>query len=399
MTEKLQIDVSSPERAISQIIDFAIASDASDIHINPRKDSVEIFLRSRGALYRIGEISHRDYSMLSFEMKRRAGVNAVVKKPHDGRYVHTKPDGEPVPMRFASVYCKMFDADKVTFRIPGKDVNLLDIDKIQFRQSDIMKLKLALRKSFGLLLVTGPTGSGKTTTLYAALNYIKNLGTLNILTAEDPVESPVKNTVQIETTDQTNFEDILVSFLRHDPDVIMIGETRNKETADISVRAALTGHLVLTTLHANTALLSVTRMLDLGIDPFNLIFTLVGILNQRLLRTLCPHCRVETAPNFETTYLFNQAKLPVPQSVFEPNDDGCQHCISGISGRTIVYEMLTLDNSDQTMMFETLKNGKSLEETFVPYYKAKQPYQTLLEMSLSLVVDGVISAEEVLKFA
>lgn len=395
----MKINFANTRDAIGELVEYAISKDASDIHINPRKHIVEIFFRARGALAKVGEISIADYNKLRFEMKRTSNVNAVQKTAQDGRLQHTTADGALISMRFASVYCRMFDSDKITIRIPGKDVNLLDIDNIQFRKEDIERMKLAFRKNFGLLLVTGPTGSGKTTTLYAGLNYIKNLGTLNILTAEDPVEAPVSDTVQIETTHEMSFNAVLKSFLRHDPDVILIGETRDTETAEISVKAALTGHLVLTTLHANTALLSVTRMLDLGIDPFNLIFTLVSILNQRLLKTLCPKCKKTHKITYEAEYIFKKFNRPIPTELSYQNHEGCDNCFNGISGRTIIYELMTFDTQDQEKLFSVIKANLSLEENFLPYYKQKTGHITMTDMAITLLEQGIIDPEEVLKFA
>jgi len=399
LDELVDIKYAFPQTSfISSIINQAFDMDASDIHFNPARLEVEVFFRARGSLIKMSSLPYDDYNKISFELKRAAKVNTVSKKPADGRVLHDKADGSTTALRFATTYCQMFDADKITMRLAGTDVNLLDLAKLKFRETDIKRLKIALRKNFGLVLVTGPTGSGKTTTLYSALNYIKNLGTLNILTAEDPVESPVDRVVQIETTSAISFEDILKSFLRHDPDIIMIGETRNQETAEISVRAALTGHLVLTTLHANTALLSITRMIDLGVDPFNLVFTTACVLNQRLLKTLCPHCKVPEEAGFEAEFVFKKLNKPVPKQLFQKSKLGCPKCMGGIGGRVVVYELLTFDIDDQTEMFEIIKGGRSLETEFLAYYGKKYDFLSLSEMAGQLVENGEIAIDEILSF-
>ena len=390
------------ESAATELLQIGMREGASDLHLTPKKEYAEIAARVRGALTRITTVDLETYKRLVFAMKRQANVNPVSKKPQDGRIVAKNSEGLEVSMRFASVHCKIFKQDKITIRIPGSDVNLLQLQNLDFTPDDLQRFKTVLEKNCGMVLVTGPTGSGKTTTLYAALNYVKELECANILTAEDPAESPIDGVTQIEPDAEAgNFSDILRSFLRHDPDIIMIGETRDAETAEISVKAALTGHLVLTTLHANTALLSITRMLDLGVDPFNLVFTVGGLQNQRLLRTLCTKCRKKEPPSEFEKSLFRKYNREVPEYVYHHGTEDCDEpgCIGGITGRKAVYELMTFDVEDQGYLFKCIKEAKSLETEYLKYYKAKYPnYKTLFEMALDYATQGIVDPNDILKF-
>lgn len=392
---EINIDLTDKVNLYNQIIENAFRLSASDIHLNPEKDGVKISYRVGGNLIDFGyKISFDMYKYVTNDLRKEANVNQVSHTPQDGRIEVEFREGKRTSLRFASVYCGMYDCDKITIRLTDKDINLLQLDTLSFDDIVKTKMKNDLLKNFGLFLVTGPTGSGKTTTLYAALNYVKNSTKLNILTVEDPVEFPIEKVVQIEPYEGVSFNATLESFLRHDPDVIMVGEIRSAETAELAVRAALTGHLVVSTLHANTALLSVTRLMNLGIDSFNLVYTLAAIENQRLVKILCPKCRIP-----HELHKAERGALHFDGNVYKENTEGCKHCVNGVVSRDIIYEYIEFTPERQNKLFELITNQQPLEEGFVKFMKEEEEeYYTLGEKALEKLRAGDISIEEYYRF-
>ena len=272
-------------------------------------------------------------------------------------------------------------------RLLDKDAGKLQVDDLGMPSETSAQLDDLIRRPHGIILVTGPTGSGKTTTLYAGLQQMDRQGR-NIMTVEDPVEYdlPGISQTQINLRAGMTFARGLKAILRQDPDVILIGEIRDGETAEIATQSSLTGHLVLSTLHTNTAAGAITRLQDLGVDSFLLASTIRGILSQRLLRKLCPHCKRPSEPNE-----FNRGllKLKPGQKIFEAN--GCEKCNStGYAGRQALFELVTVDSSLQTLIHEN--TGEIELEA-----KIREQVPSIREAGFGLVRDGLTTIEEVLR--
>ena len=389
--------IKDTERWCRDLFREALSRKATDIHFLPQSEKVSVLFRIQSKIVRHETISFDDYRKVSYHLKQLAGVNTVSRAPQDGRITFEKEPGREVHFRFASVWSKPLKTDKIAIRLVEKDPSLLKLENLSFEKSDLTKLKASLRKSFGMVLVVGPTGSGKTTTLYACLNYVKELEDRIILTIEDPVEYFIEKTAQVEVTSSVSFDDVLRNFLRQDPDVIMIGEIRDRETAGVAIRSALTGHLVLSTLHANTALLSVSRLVDLGMDPFNLAFVLNVIQSQRLVRKLCPYCRREVQPDDLAELFYRRLGKKLPEVLYEENNGGCENCIGGSVGRTAVYELIFFDQSDQSELYRMLKTSGHFEREYTEYLKSKYGHKTLVERAAEMAERGEIAFSEALK--
>lgn len=324
-------------RLVHNILLDAISSHASDVHIRPKEDSVDLLFRVDGSLLKIRSFNKNILSPIVSRIKILGGMNiAEHRLPQDGQAV-IKRHGQDVDMRISiipSIY-----GESTVIRILDTHTSLRRLKDIGFNLHDMEAFSSIISKSAGLILVTGPTGSGKSTTLYAALNEITPTK-VNVITVEDPVEYHIDNVLQIQVRPQTGltFARALRHILRHDPDVVMVGEIRDQETAKIAVESSLTGHLVLSTLHTNSAASSVTRLLEIGIEPYLLNSTLQGVLAQRLVRQNCPHC---TAVE-EVSDAVRAEVGAEPGEVFYKGA-GCAHCYqTGYSGRIAVYELLVV---------------------------------------------------------
>jgi len=259
------------------------------------------------------------------------------------------------------------------------------------REDDLRLLRVLIHRPHGIVVVTGPTGSGKTTTLYAALNELNDVK-VKILTSEDPVEYDIDGLVQCQINEDTGltFARCLRSFLRQDPDIVLVGEMRDLETARISVQASLTGHLVFSTLHTNDAPSSIARLLDLGLEPFLITATLEAIVAQRLVRTICPHCKVEFVPTNEMLMELNLTSEQVSGRVFY-RGTGCDYCRNtGYSGRLALYEIMTMDDQLRDLVIAR-KSSNALREA-----ARKRGMRSLRESGLLAIFDGRTTIEEVI---
>jgi len=307
------------------------------------------------------------------------------RMPQDGR-IQVQTQGRQVDLRFSSL--PGLNGEKIVLRILDKSNAILDIEKLGMHQDNVDRFRELLTRSYGLVLVTGPTGSGKTTSLYAALSHLNSIEK-NIVTIEDPVEYQldVINQNEVKVNIDLTFARILKSVLRQDPDIVMVGEIREHETAEIAVQAALTGHLVLSTLHTNDSIGAVTRMIDMGVEPYLLSSALLGIVAQRLVRTICPNCKTKfvAPPDVCERYGFDTT-----QPVQLAKGRGCNECYdSGYRGRAGIHELLEATPELQRLVMSNPSRDQLND------YLRDHKVTTLTHNGLQLVLDGVTTLEEV----
>ena len=322
-------------RFVDSLLDEAISRRASDIHLRPGEHEVGVLLRVDGRLQEIRRIKRSHLAAIVSRIKIIGGMNiAEHRLPQDGRHMVRSAERN-IDLRLSIM--PTVHGESVVIRILDTRQSLKGLDQIGFNEEDVARFRNLISHNQGIILVTGPTGSGKSTTLYAALNTIKASG-VNIITVEDPVEYQIDGIRQIQVKPQIGytFARALRHILRHDPDVIMVGEVRDQETAMMATESALTGHLVLSTLHTNSAATTVTRLLEIGIAPYLLNASLLGVLAQRLVRRNCPHClKEEQVPDYVRTAL----NLAADERFYVGG--GCSQCHgSGVSGRVAAYELL-----------------------------------------------------------
>ncbi|MFP5505500.1 MAG: GspE/PulE family protein, partial [Gammaproteobacteria bacterium] len=324
-------------RLVNNILSDAIARRVSDIHIRPNENQVELLFRQDGTLIKLRDFSKALLPAVVARIKIIGRMNIAERRlPQDGRARITE-GSTVVDMRISVI--PTVKGESVVIRLLNVDAGMRSIGDIGFTAQDAELFTDLLHKSYGMLLVTGPTGCGKSTTLYAALQEVRGQN-VNIITVEDPVEYRMEGVQQIQVNNVPgfNFARALRNILRHDPDVIMVGEIRDQETAKIAVESALTGHLVLSTLHTNDAPTAVTRLIEMGVESFLVKSSLLGVLAQRLVRLNCPHC-IEKEPVDETMRKF--LGVPIEESFY--HGAGCDACNqTGFKGRMAVYELLTM---------------------------------------------------------
>jgi general secretion pathway protein E len=373
-------------RILNVILLEAIQQGASDIHFEPLEQGMGVRYRIDGVL-QVRHAPPREYQhQLITRMKVMSRLDiAEHRLPQDGR-IKLKIGGRQIDFRVSTV--PVVFGERIVLRILDKGNVLVGLNKLGMRAPILEGFKRMINLSEGIVLVTGPTGSGKTTTLYSALSEINSSET-NIMTIEDPVEYKLQGMAQIGVNPKINldFARGLRHILRQDPDVIMIGEIRDKETAEIAIQASLTGHLVLSTLHTNDAPSALTRLVDMGIEPYLLSSSVVGVLAQRLVRTICPLCRVSYTP---TEREMVELKLTTPQNLHK--GQGCIHCYgTGYKGRHGIYELMTVSSAIKRQI---VKSADSLELQQVAH---EQGMTTLRQDGGLLVSEGVTSSAEVLR--
>jgi len=372
-------------RVVNMLILQAIRSGASDIHIEPQEDQVRIRFRIDGILHDITSTSIQVHPALVSRIKILSRMNIAERRlPQDGRFQVTV-DNRTVDFRVSSL--PTIFGEKIVMRILDKSTLLLDLDRLGFEEEDLEKFYRLIQHPYGMILLTGPTGSGKTTTLYSALNFI-NKPDLNIITIEDPVEYrlPGINQVQVRPKIGLTFASALRAIMRQDPDVIMVGEIRDYETAEIAIHAALTGHLVFSTLHTNTAAGALVRLQEMGIPSYLIASALVGVVAQRLVRKICERCKVA----FEV-------RGPIARELTGGKEDhlvlfrgkGCPECNkTGYRGRIAVSEVLVMDDDLRALV---LRNATEREITEKACEKGMR---TLRENAIRKVLRGVTTLEE-----
>ena len=370
---------------VNSIIQRAVHDGASDIHIEPSRTKCRVRYRIDGILYEVMAHKLEMHAAAVSRLKVIAGLDIAERRmPQDGR-IQVSTHGRIVDLRFSSL--PGIYGEKVVLRVLDKNRSILDIEKLGMSKENLAVFKSLLGTSNGLLLVTGPTGSGKSTTLYAAINRLNSLEK-NIVTIEDPVEYQldIVNQNQIREGIGLGFAKMLKHILRQDPDIIMVGEIREQETAEIAVQAALTGHLVLSTLHTNDAISAITRLLDMDIEPYLLSAALQGVIGQRLVRTVCQECKTSFVPTKEVARMLGSDD---PRSLRLFKGRGCKSCYdSGYRGRIGVHEIIRVDSELQQLM-----NAKATREDFDKYI-ARSGLKTLKDDGYDRVRRGLTTIEE-----
>lgn len=378
-------------RIVDWVLQFAFEQGASDIHLEPRKDMGRVRFRIDGVLHNIYDMPTNILIAVVARIKILGRMNVAEKrKPQDGRLKTRTPKGMETELRLSTLPTAF--GEKMVMRIFDPEVLVRSFAQLGFTGQLLETWQQLTGHTHGIILVTGPTGSGKTTTLYSTL---KQLATdaVNVCTVEDPIEmlEPSFNQMQINAAIDLDFADGIKALMRQDPDIIMVGEIRDQSTANMAIQAALTGHLVLSTLHTNDAPSSLTRLNDLGVQPFLSAATILGVLAQRLIRTLCPHCKQSVATNTEQWQKLTQPWNGTPPlQVYEAV--GCEQCRqTGYKGRVGLYEMMPLSHELKRL----LGQGASLEQLRQAAYQ--EGLQPLRLAGAKRIAEGLTSFEEVMR--
>jgi type IV pilus assembly protein PilB len=381
-----QTDDSPAAKMVGQLITQAIQQEASDIHIDPLEGETKIRLRVDGVLRTEKLLPSHMHAILVSRIKVMAGLDIAEKRlPQDGRF-RTEIEFRKIDIRVSSL--PTIFGEKIVMRILDLSNINLSIDKLGLSLDNETRYKKMLQSAYGIVLVTGPTGSGKTTTLYSSLNRL-NTDDVNIITVEDPVEYQLKgiNQVQVNPTMGMTFATGLRSILRQDPNIIMVGEIRDIETAEIALRAAMTGHLVFSTLHTNDAVSSITRLIDMGIEPFLVASSVVGVVAQRLVRKVCSNCAEAYELTQNERELFEKRSIAVDKV---KKSSGCPQCSStGYKGRIAIHEVLRVDDTLRELITQ-----KRADSSYREYLHSKN-LPSLFEDGLEKVAQGVTTMEEV----
>lgn len=370
---------------VDMLLHDAISRAASDIHLEPTTDNLRVRFRLDGYLYDQKSIDSSIMQQVISRIKVLAHIDIAEKRvPQDGK-LHMQYKGRPIDLRVSTF--PSLHGEKLVIRILDRAAHAMALEQLGFQATMLAQLKELIKKQSGLLLVTGPTGSGKTTTLYAMLASLNN-PEKNIVTLEDPVEFNLNGITQgyIHPEAGFTFEKGIRALLRQDPDVLMVGEIRDKQTAHTAIEAALTGHLVLSTLHTNDAPSTIMRLMDMGIEPYLLNAALIGIVAQRLARTLCNGCKTKKEPTQEEKHLLNTLKVDVSKIT---HGAGCTICeFIGCKGRTGVFELLTITPGLRTCM----SDRPVVEQMYD--YAIKEGMQTLQQDGKYKIQQGIIGIEE-----
>jgi type IV pilus assembly protein PilB len=383
-------DAAPVRKLINMVLLMGIKDRASDIHFEPFEEEYKLRYRCDGVMYELVPPPRHLAPAISSRIKVMANLDIAERRlPQDGR-IELNVGGNPVDLR-VSVLPTMF-GESVVIRVLDRTVVQLDLDRLGMDPDTLSKFRELIRKPNGIILVTGPTGSGKSTTLYSALNELNDV-TEKIITTEDPIEYDLDGIVQVPINPDigVTFANVLRAILRHDPDKIMVGEIRDVETAQIAVQAALTGHLVLSTLHTNDAPSTVTRLRDMGVEPYLITATLEGVLAQRLVRRICPDCRTEYEPSKELLMELNLTPEQVQGKKFYYGR-GCERCNNtGFKGRTGLFELLVMNDTIRDLV----ANNASADA--IRQAARKAGMKTLREAGLQALFSGITTIEEVVR--
>ena len=377
-------------RLVNQLLSNAVAMKASDIHFDPHETKVVIRYRVDGMLRTERVLPKHMQSLLTARIKIMSNLDITEHRiPQDGR-IKINLDFHPIDLRVSTL--PTVYGEKIVMRILDLGSSLNDINKLGFNKLNLKRFNDLIEKPIGIVLITGPTGSGKSSTLYAALNKL-NSEEVNIITIEDPVEYQVEgiNQIQVNSNVGMTFAAGLRSILRQDPNIIMVGEIRDKETAEIAVRASLTGHLVLSTLHTNDSIGTITRLTDMGVEPFLVASSLTGIVAQRLVRRVCRDCAEEQAPEKREIEIFAKRGMKIDKVI---RGRGCSSCnMTGYKGRIAIHEVLVINDE----MRRVIMNGDSFNKLRDLAIKEKTIF--LIDDGLLKVKQGITTIEEVLRVA
>jgi general secretion pathway protein E len=378
---------------VDWLLQYAFEQRASDIHLEPRRESGIVRFRIDGVLHQVYQIPTAVMGAITSRIKVLGRMDVVEKRrPQDGRIKTMTADGDEIELRLSTMPTAF--GEKLVMRIFNPDVLVRDFKELGFGDTEVARWNQMVSQPNGIILVTGPTGSGKTTTLYSTLKHLAR-PEVNVCTIEDPIEmvEPQFNQMQVQHGIGLDFASGVRTLLRQDPDIVMVGEIRDRETAEMAIQAALTGHLVLSTLHTNDAPSAVTRMLELGVPAYLINSTLLGVLAQRLVRTLCPHCKERGAVKEEDWKALTGAwKVTLPTSAYQPV--GCLECrMTGYLGRIGLYEMLVMSPALRKLITPGCDSAVIRQQA---YREGMRP----LRVSGALkVAQGVTTVDEVVKVA
>mgnify|MGYP003291002706 CR=1 FL=1 len=376
-------------KIVRTMLDEAVRMGSSDIHIEPMEKSVRVRYRIDGVLQQVMEYNTNVLSAMVARIKIISGLDISEKrKPQDGRITQIV-DGEEFDVR-VSILPTVY-GEKTVMRLTKKKGLTRDKKYLGLYPEDERRLDSITHNPHGIILITGPTGSGKSTTCYTVLNEL-NKETVNIITVEDPVEAnvPGVNQVQVNVKAELTFASALRSILRQDPDIIMIGEIRDGETAAIAVQASITGHLVISTLHTNSTSASITRLIDMGVEPYLIGDAVVGIIAQRLVRRLCPKCKVGRQATEEEKKMLG-IDVTKDQIIYEPC--GCDECNRGYRGRIAIYEIMPITSNIRRVLHETVTADE------IQRVAVAEGMNTLRMAGANNVIDGVTSIDEMVRVA
>jgi len=371
----------------NMILREAVINKASDIHIEPEENKVRIRFRIDGILTTKMVLPYQSINSLISRIKIISDLDITENRlPQDGR-IEKEIDGEKIDMRVSTI--PTIYGEKAVIRLLKKENSLINIQKIGFSKNNLNKFNKLIKKQKGVILLTGPTGSGKSTTLFSALNKLKD-DSKNIITIEDPVEYRIPGINQIQLNKKINFDfpNALKSILRQDPDIIMVGEIRDKNTASIAIRAALTGHLVLTTLHTNDAVSSIIRLIDMGIPSYLVAAAVKGVVAQRLVRRICDNCKQKYLLSEKDKRMYSY--LNEIKKIYKGKK--CEKCHkTGYSGRIAIHEILVIDNQIQKMI------GNNINERKIREYLESENMKFLIEDGFEKVKKGITTIEEIIR--
>jgi len=387
--EKLETELNQDApiiQFINTVLENAIIYKASDVHIEPEDAEIRVRYRVDGFLE---EILRSDIQILEpvvSIVKIMSNMNISEKRvPQDGRFLY-RASGKYVDMRVSIV--PTIYGEKIVIRLLNKDDALLDLSRLGFKERENEIIQRTIRKPYGIVLMCGPTGSGKTTTLYSFIKEVNDVKK-NIVTIEDPVEYNLDGVNQMQVNNKIGFTfaDGLRSILRQDPDIVLVGEIRDQETAEISIRAALTGHLVFSTIHTNNAVSTISRLKDMDIQPYLLASTLAGVISQRLVRKVCPVCAKKEAATAHEKRI-----LGITEDVMLKKPVGCPSCnMKGYKGRIAVFEVLELDDEIKRLIVEDASDQE------IEKYAMKSGMESLKESCVSKVLAGDTTVEELMR--
>ncbi|MEG1138351.1 MAG: ATPase, T2SS/T4P/T4SS family [Lachnospiraceae bacterium] len=373
-------------KLLNSLISRGYSTNASDIHIEPFEDKTIVRMRIDGTIIDYVTLKRALHPSLVARIKIIADLDIAEKRiPQDGHF-RMKMESENMNVR-VSVIPTVF-GEKVVLRLLSSNAVIDYVGQYGMDEVSYKKFQKMLNSPNGIIYLTGPTGAGKTTTLYMVLEQLAKKQ-VNISTIEDPVEKnlPRINQMQVNNQAGLSFDNGLRALLRQDPDIIMVGETRDAETASISIRAAITGHLVLSTLHTNSAVASIARLIDMGMEPYMIASSLVGVVAQRLMRKLCPHCSYEDTPTPQ------EAAIVGPDILTIHRAKGCNQCnYTGYRGRTAIHEIVNIDKEIRRMISESAR----IEE-IIEYAETKQQMKSLKTSALELVANGITTIDELIK--
>ena len=377
-------------KLLNMILLLAIKDQASDIHFEPFEDEFRVRIKADGMLYELVPPPRHLANAIVSRIKIMSELDIAERRlPQDGR-IELSVGGHQVDLR-VSVLPTLF-GEAVVMRVLDRTVVQLDLNKIGMDANTLTRFRSVIKRPNGIVLVTGPTGSGKTTTLYSALNELNDIET-KIITTEDPIEYDIDGLIQVPVNPdiQVTFATVLRAILRHDPDTILVGEIRDFETAEVAIQSALTGHLVFSTLHTNDAPSAITRLRDMGIEPFLITATVESVLAQRLVRRICTECRTQFEPSDE---LLMELQLPIAQARQYKfyYGRGCQRCNnSGYKGRGGIYELLDVTDDIRDLV----SSNANVDD--IRNFARGQGMTTLREAGLKLIFDGVTTIDEVVR--